>query len=236
MKRLSVLTCSAGFAIAAYGSLASAEETRHEEGYLHHKARAPENAFEIGLGGGYTQGFGGIDTGLKVQDLSHAGFAPELTLGWRATPGVMVGISGQYQEFKADNDLARGTNTRGFSAGIDAQFHGAPYVALDPWVGIGAGYRALYLTPDGADNNSTLTGFQLAKVRVGADVRVSDSVALGPVIGADLNMFVWRNPEGATGNIELANKRLNTFVFAGLQGRFDLGGSRVQQTATVAKR
>jgi outer membrane protein W len=235
MKRFIGFAIAAGALVCATASTASAQEFERY-GYLRQQVPAPSNAFEIGVGAGYTQGFGGIQNGLNVQQVANAGIAPELMLGWRASPRFEIGWAGQYQEFKADNDLTRGTNTRGLATNIEAQFHTAPFSRVDPWVGLGAGYRMLWIVPNGDNNNTLIHGFELAKLRIGADIRAADSVAIGPVVGADLNLFVWRNPEGATGNVEIADKKVNTFIFAGVQGRFDLGGTRVAAVPVVAKR
>ena len=56
------------------------------------------------------------------------------------------------------------------------------------------------------------------------------------MIGADLNMFVWRNPEGRAGNERIGDMAVNTFVYGGLQGRFDIGGQREAQLREISGR
>ena len=68
------------------------------------------------------------------------------------------------------------------------------------WLSFGAGYRFLSEEPAGPNNNLLVHGFQLARAKVGIDVRVSDSVAIAPTLGGDVDMFLWRNPEGRVGN------------------------------------
>jgi len=232
-----------GIALVTFGlaslSAASAFAQEYEGGYMRAPVRAPRQALEVGVSTQYTQGFGDIYRGAglnRVQDVANAGLGIGFNFAYRASPGFAIGAVGQYQEFKADNRLPGGTNTRGTTAGIQADFHMAPYSRLDPWASIGTGYRILWIVPDGAANNTMYHGFELGKLQLGADVRVSKDVAMGPFVGADLNMFVWRNPEGAVGNIELPSKRVNTFIFAGLQGRFDLGGARDAKLEQVTAR
>ena len=60
----------------------------------------------------------------------------------------------------------------------------------------------------------------------GVDFRVSEDVALGPQVGADVNMFVSDKVE----NREISSVdsvRPSTFIFAGVGGRFDIGGRRI---------
>ncbi len=67
-------------------------------------------------------------------------------------------------------------------------------------------------------------GLQLARARVGLDVRVSPDVAIAPVVGADANMFLWQD---VTTSTAIADPRITTFIFAGVQGRMDIGGTAV---------
>lgn len=227
------IAIAAGALTAMAASTAAAQDYVREGPYLRQQIRAPRLATEIGLSAGYTQGFGDIMQGQRVGTVADAGFAPGITLGFRATPHVSLAWSGQYNEFKADDSLAGGTNVRGLVTGLEAGFHFAPYERIDPHLSLGAGYRMLWLVPEGPSNNTMIHGFELAKLQAGLDVRASQDVAIGPVIGADLNLFAWRNPEGAAPNVEIADKRVNTFIYGGMQGRFDLGGLRERRPVAI---
>jgi hypothetical protein len=76
----------------------------------------------------------------------------------------------------------------------------------------------------------------LAKLEIGADLRTDQDIAIGPTIGVDLSEYVWRNPAGDVGDQEIADKRVVPFVYAGLQGRFDLGGTRERRGEGLASR
>ena len=70
---------------------------------------------------------------------------------------------------------------------------------------------------------------ELGKIAVGLDVRSSESVAISPVVGLDLNLFILRAngaPAPSTGN-----QSVSAFLFAGVEGRFDLGGDRLNKPA-----
>jgi outer membrane protein W len=235
MNRSIGIAIAAGALACVVSSTASAQQFEGETTYMRRGVAAPRNAFEIGVDTGYTQGFGNIQRNLGVGDRADAGIAFGLDMGWRASPVFYLGAHGDYQSYNADDRLSEGTSMRGVATSIQADFHLAPYTRVDPWLGIGAGYRLLWTSPDGPDNNLLTHGFQLAKLRVGADIRVTDSVAVGPMIGADINMFVWNKPEGRP-NVEIDGKRVSTFIYAGLQGRFDLGGERTKGVAFVANR
>jgi hypothetical protein len=191
---------------------------------------APTNALELTVGTGYTQGFGNVRSGLAVNDVVTPGLGVDFGIGYRATPQVAVLWSGQYQEFNAE----RTSNARGFTNTIAVQYHFNPMQRVDPWIEGGAGYRVLIEDPALGPNLVT-HGFQLGRVRAGLDYRASDSVALGPMIGADATMFFFQDIPALQTNI--ADPRLSTFVFAGLQGRFDIGGRRTTGTTqTISSR
>lgn len=101
---------------------------------------------------------------------------------------------------------------------------------LDPWVELGTGYRGFWETAEG--QNALLThGFQLARARVGMDLRGSEALSIGPVIGADATLLLWQ--DGGQ-QVAIADPRLSTFVFAGIQGRLDVGGTMVGVTTTTS--
>jgi outer membrane protein OmpA-like peptidoglycan-associated protein len=178
---------------------------------------APSNAFELTLGTGYTQGFGNLQQGVGMPSVATPGIGFDLGLGYRVAPRFSLAATAQYYELTAE----RATAARGLTAGANATLHMAPYSTLDPFLSLGAGYRMLWETHSGSPNLMT-HGFELAKAQLGLDVRVSEDVAIAPVVGADLNLFLWQS--GATNNVVIQDPRVNTFVFAGLQGRFDMGG------------
>jgi hypothetical protein len=198
--------------------------------------RAPRRTFEVSAELGYTQGFGALYGGRQVRDVAQAGIALGVGVGVRATPLLSVAATGQFQGFNASDNLPNGTQARGASAGIEATIHLAPYERADPWLSLGTGYRMLWEVPQG-DSPSTLThGFELGALAIGIDLRPSEDVAISPMIGADLDMFAWRSPAGA-GMSALSDRTVSAFVFAGLRGRFDVGGTRVskleQKTVTT---
>jgi hypothetical protein len=222
-----------GIAIAVGALASAAASTAHaqvatEEGrpYIQRRIPAPSMSTELGVSVGYTQGFGDVQRGQRIGNVADAGLGVGLNLGYRASPFFSIGWSGQYQEFQPDIALTRGTSVRGVATGFEAGFHTMPFQRIDPFLTAGAGYRVMWIAPAGPNNNVMIHGFELAKLQAGIDLRLSRDVAIAPVIGADLNLFVWRNPEGPVGNLEIGDKRVNTFLFAGALGRFDLGGTR----------
>lgn len=186
---------------------------------------APRNAVEIGVEGGYTQPFGMIDRERNIHDTAKAGGAVGLSLGYRFSPVFAFGATGQFHESVPDSTLGSDGAVRGVAAGVQAAFHFMPYRMIDPYATVGSGYRLLWQSPTSGEN--TLThGFEAVKATAGVDFRVNKNIALGPVIGADLNVFLWDRSEANGVNNTIANKSVNTFLFGGLGGKFDIGGKR----------
>lgn len=218
------------FALAIAGS-ASAQES--DAGYMRAPVRGPRNALEIGISAGYTQGFGNLEAGERVGNTADAGAGFGLNIDHRVVPSFSYGVDASFQQFDVDDSVGGGADVRGMTAGAHGTFHLAPYQRVDPTISLGTGYRLLWQAPEGDNNNILTHGIQLAKVNLGLDIRVSDSVALGPMAGADLNFFMWRNAEGTAGNARIEDTGVSTFVHAGVQGRFDVGGQRSTKIETI---
>lgn len=231
MKMWGIRAITAGV-VCSLSASASAQES---EGSAPRPLGAPIDAVEIDVSTGYTQGFGGMSGGPRgaVSDVARGGIGVGLGLGYRATPELAVGVTGQYQELTPAETQARGTRVRGAALGFEGKVHFLPYERVDPWLSLGAGYRLLWIAPEGPGNNVLQHGFELARAQLGLDVRVSRDIALGPVIGGDVNLFTARNPEGPAGDTMVPEKTVSTFLFAGVQGRFNVGGSRVEKTGTI---
>jgi len=84
----------AGLILSA-GSMALADETVVVSGTSPEKTSGLYNAFEIGIGAGYSQGVGDVGKNVpSLTDSGGAGTSLELDLGWRIDPHFLVGIYG----------------------------------------------------------------------------------------------------------------------------------------------
>jgi len=193
--------------------------------YLKTPVPAPRRAFELGISTGYTQPFGELSEGRPIADVVDQGIGFGIDLGYRFSPRWSLGLDATYHESKADDLIRSTTNVRGGTAGIKATYHLAPYERIDPYVALGTGYRMLWRVNE-VSPDLTTHGFELGKLQLGLDVRASKDIAVGPFVGADINMFTWNNLEGPAGNVAVQARRVSSFFYAGVQGRFDLGGTR----------
>lgn len=194
---------------------------------------APHDAFEIGLQGGVTLPFGSITGSRRIADIVDAGGAVGLSLGYRISPHWAFGWTGTFHESSGDDTFVEDIAIRGGTSGVFGTFHVRPYTTVDPYITIGGGYRGLWLLPEG-EPTRVLHGFEVAKLAVGMDFRVSPSFAFGPELGADLNLMLWEDMSDTAGGNALDDPGLTTFIFAGAQGRFDVGGTRLTSSGEPA--
>lgn len=197
-----------------------------ERSYLQQRVPSRSQAFELTMATGYTQGFGTLQPGIGMPQVAHAGIGVDAAVGYRIDPRYAVSIGGEYQQLEAERDDA----VRGFALALALQYHVAPAVRVDPWLEVGSGYRMLWLVPFGPAPTVFLHGPELIRLRAGLDLRISADVAIAPVIGVDATMFVFRDERSLS---TIPDPKLSTFVFAGLQGRIDIGGVRAS-SPTVA--
>ena len=191
------------------------------------------NALEIAIGGGYLRSTGDIGRDMaSVGDLTDNAAAGELSVTYRWTPQFSVGVYGTLSAYEAGERAAPATDMGiGATAGVKADWHFRPTLAVDPWVSIGAGWRGLWLgnvnSKDGEDaTERKLNGIELARVQFGLDYRISPTFALAPYIGAAASMFIAEDSMASAGYDEIANKEVNWSFTAGVLARFDVPFAR----------
>lgn len=219
--------------LVAGPALAESKDVGTEESNIFSQ-RIPtvSNALELGVAAGYAQGVGDIAKGRStVHDLSGPGGAVEVDVGYRLSPEFMIGVYGTGAQFSRGDMVSDGTDVRGATAGVQANYHFRPSYRIDPWVGLGAGWKGMWLSPDSGKDTS-LQGLELARLQVGADYRISPEVAITPVLGADLSMYLSENGPGLSGYTNISDPRVNVAFFAGIAARFDVLGKNGGTTAT----
>jgi hypothetical protein len=190
-----------------------------------HLDLAPKNAFEIGFQAGYAQPFGDLVGGVNVSDLTDAGGEIGVDVGWRINPMAAIAFTGRYWESSVDDDFADSEvmDIRGGAVGLQGAVHLMPYGLVDPYITMGAGYRAMVVIPRGP-GDTAFHGVEVGRVQVGADFRVARDFSIGPNAGAALNVFFAEDGDAVETTID--DPGPSAFVFAGIAGRFQLGGTR----------
>jgi hypothetical protein len=186
-------------------------------------SEGPSNALEVKVGTAYTQGFGQLTPTQSVGDTAGGGVAVALDIDYRMAQRWSVGAQAEYAELGPHNDNA----SRAFASNAGVTFHVRPQSNGDPWFRLGSGYRILW----SVDDHTTGTyGFQLAKATLGYDFRVDPQVAFAPIVGADVDLFAWQS--GPNVRTTMPSAQVGTFIFAGLQGRFDVAAKGAPPSVT----
>jgi hypothetical protein len=226
MKNLTLLALSCTSLLTATVARADDNDALEATSSVDHHVAAPAQAFEIGVATGYTQGVGPIGGGMQhVEDISKAGGAVELNVMYRINPTFAIGGYGSFSSYATGDRISVQNDVLGATAGIQAVAHLRPERSVDPWLSLGTGWRGMWLSPDSGKDTS-LQGLELARLQIGVDYRVSKEVAIAPVIGGSLNMFVSEDSPMTTQYTEIESKKANFVGFAGLAGRFALGCKR----------
>jgi len=203
---------------------------------------APSNAFEINGNVAYTQGWGNLTDnispqgqvfGNNIQDFAGAGLQFELGLGYRVSPMLAVGAFGTFAEYHNSSPVDS-ANFRSVTAGIQGGWHLRPFRAVDPWVTLGSAWRGNWYVPE-IGGITSRQGWEVARLQIGADLRLAPQVAIAPYVEGGLNLvFTEKLP-----NIDSRSLNGSPTYFAltaGVLARFDVGGSSVRPGGAVASR
>jgi hypothetical protein len=170
---------------------------------------------ELAFGAGNHLGLGSFGGApVRLQDLSGGGTTLEIGLGYRLKPAWVLGVYATGSRFAGQDVDRLETSVLTSSAGVQLTWHTRPDMFVDPWLGLGTGWRGMWL--DGEAGRGTSHGLDLARVQAGLDFRILSSFALAPVIGADWLVELWSDPpvRGRTG--------VNAFLFAGALARLQV--------------
>lgn len=183
----------------------------------------PDRAFEIGLGFGYAQGVGDIASGQPgLNDYAHGGGELSLHAGYRATPNLLIGAYGSGSKYTLGNLTPNNSDVWSATAGLEANWHFLPGESLDPWVGLGAGWRGHWVSkPQGTDSRH---GIDFARVTVGVDYKVTPEFYVSPYIGASGTVFLTQQLAQDTSFTNINSPNANVFLYGGIMGHFDLFG------------
>jgi hypothetical protein len=191
-------------------------------GALDREVPPTRTALELALGAGYTQGVGGAGTAGNVEDLTGPGGSLELQVGFRATPRFSLGVYGTAARFRHGDLFVDGSRVHGATAGLQAVWHSRASRSLDPWLGVGVGWRGLFFTPRDA-TPSAVHGIEIFRLHLGIDYRFSPSLAIAPVVGVSATVFVREGNAAAMELTEIRDNRINLYGYTGVLGRFDIG-------------
>jgi hypothetical protein len=215
--------------------VANAEEKDQAQSESKQSLAAPKNSVELTIGTGYTQGFGQVGSGQpSLTDLGTAGGSIQGGVGYRISPEIALGVYGSWGMFGRGDKADPTGNLYTATAGGEVIYHIIPKRSeFDPWMSLGTGWRGYWMTGD--VGTTSMHGWEIAKLQVGVDYRVDKYVAVGPVVGADITTFFTQSTPQTGSFQNIDSPKVDTFLFAGLQGRFDIPTSS-DKSSQVAKR
>ncbi|HEX6277592.1 MAG TPA: hypothetical protein VFZ53_31330 [Polyangiaceae bacterium] len=197
---------------------------------------APKNALELTLGNGFSQGFGSPDSRTNtLADLTRGGLSTQLGISLRVSPEWAFGTYGEGARYFAAAGMPDGTVGYGAAFGVQAMWFAAPYSQINPWLGLGTGFRGYWV--DLPKGHESLHGYDLVRLRLGADYRLGPSTSVGPMLGATLTLFDTHRDAETNDVRSTKDPEVTAFLFAGFQGRFEIGGQRVREPGSrIARR
>ena len=232
-----VLGKAIGLAVAGWvlsaAPVAMADETVVVSSSASEKKSGLYNAFEIGLGAGYSQGVGNVGDNVRsLTDIGGPGVSGELDLGWRINPNWLVGTYGTVGWLSTGNAPGDATNNWTATAGVQGNYHFLPGESLDPWIGLGSGWRGYFVNrPEGRESRH---GLDVARLQVGLDIPVTTGVTISPFVGATATVFLTQQLPQQASFTNISNPNANVFFNAGVMGHFDvLGGSSPSKSADL---
>lgn len=181
--------------------------------------RTGPGGFELGLRLDAELPFGEAFSGTRLKSMTSSQVALRLELGWRITPrwqvAAFAGYGLAFVNGCTENVSCSAHDVR---VGLGGQLHLRPGEAVDPWIGLGAGYEWLSLSSStsAVSTDVTFEGPTFALLDVGADFRLGERAAVGPFLEASAGQL--RSTE--TG--DLAGKRAHLWVGLGVRGWFDV--------------
>lgn len=167
----------------------------------------PKHYLDAAIGGGLSDGLGDLRRGPELHGLSGAGGEVAFDLLYGANERWSFGVYAGYARFGNGSFAGSNTAVLGVMGGAQTRYRFATGKRVDPYIGVGAGYRGLTQL-DEQGRETLRNGLQLGRGRLGVDFTVARGTRIGPVIGSDVTTFNARD--------------LTVFIFGGMSGTFDL--------------
>jgi hypothetical protein len=160
-----------------------------------------------------TQGVVLLEIGAKVQDHIFVG-------GYLG--GGLGGSGSDFQSACGRSGVSCLTSL--FRLGFEAQYHFIPDGLFNPWVGVGLGYESasLHVRGPGGEAKASASGLELADLMIGADVRLTQKIGIGPVLSASAAQYSTAELEsnGTTKSGDIGDKAIHSWFNLGARAVF----------------
>jgi hypothetical protein len=179
-------------------------------------------AFEATSHVAYAQPVALAARGASVGDAVGSGVSFGAAFGVRWTPSWSVLLGGTYDVAGRGPLLPQGAMARSLALQARGVLRVAPSADVDPWLSVGAGYRLLWESLSDASAHRGEEAVEAAIVLFGVDLKTSREVAIGPFVGAALDLFGWHSADAALANAGARGVDPAVYFMAGLALRLDL--------------
>jgi hypothetical protein len=144
--------------------------------------------------------------------------AADVALGYLASSGRYAGVTAGYSRLDSNvSDFAEST----FQFGVDLAYHARVPGRVEPWMGLGFAWQILWLTR--GDFYMKAVGPEFPIVRLGADIRLSDGIAVGPFAAFAYRRYDAFSIEGQT-PVELRGiAKRDEWLMLGVSASFGVG-------------
>jgi hypothetical protein len=177
---------------------------------------------------------------ISMQSMDRASLPFWFNLGWRFSPRTYLGLFYQYaptfppsnkcaMPYAPANGVAGSTTCDGSNQkfGVDFAYHIRPKELVDPWIGIGLGYElnnTNYSTGASSDTMNWQLGGLMADIKLGADLRFSKVIPIGPFVDLSVSQYNTENvysPNQSSTSVPFSGA-LHGWFTAGLRAQFNL--------------
>jgi hypothetical protein len=213
-----------------------------------HTARADEEsglaigarvAYAVPFGDAQEQVLPGGATSKESMSSFQRGMVPIwFDVGYRINRSLLLGLFYQYApaitashncQYPNLNNVSGEVTCDGFEQrfGLQVNYHILPKEFLDPWVGLGIGVEMAQLNHAAGSSQDT-GSFQawapMIDLQVGADLRFSKRIPVGPFLDLSLAQFGTENSYDANNNGKAVefNKTIHGWFTFGLRAQFNL--------------
>ncbi|HEY8080054.1 MAG TPA: hypothetical protein VIF62_38250 [Labilithrix sp.] len=210
-----------GFASAMHMTRSVSVEKRTCDAPIESK---PSNKMELGLGVGGALPFGKADGGASGVDLADefgAAVPVQFDVAYRSAGGVSIGARLGIAAASVASKACPATLTCDayiVHTGIEAKWHFAPTEIVEPWIGLGVGWEWAHesTTAIGTGASNTLSGFELANLMCGAELRLADAWAVGPFASLSFAEYT------TTTRSSITDKAFHEWLTLGVRGAYGL--------------
>lgn len=192
------------------------------------RAPEPQNGFQMALRIGYTRPTGSFMQWRDLEIYRTFPFQVPLLLevGYRPWPAMFVGVFGSIAPGVVGDrfeDLCKSNTCSALGTRFGGEIIGYTRASarFDPWFGfaVGGDLQRLSITDTEGEASSSVRGIDFSILQVGADIRISRTLGMGPFLQYAFGLYTHRSvttPRYHSDN-EILSREAHGWLFVGLR-------------------